>query len=258
MGRMGQLLVQEVMATSDLMLSGGLEYKGHAAIGFDVGEKAGAAKAGLLITDDAASLIAASDVLVDFTLPENSLHCLELARKANKAYVMGTTGFSALQQQAIIAAATDIPLLLSANMSLGVNLLAELVRQASAILDDAYDIEIVEMHHKHKVDAPSGTALLLGNSAAEGRKIALVEHQVLSRQGHSGARKVGDIGFATLRGGDVAGDHTVIFAGEGERLELTHKAGNRRLFAKGAITAARWLASKKAGQYSMKDVLFGA
>jgi 4-hydroxy-tetrahydrodipicolinate reductase len=203
--------------------------------------------------DNAEAAIAAADVAIDFTTPEATARHVWLAAEKHVPIVVGTTGLSAQQETVLREAGAVIPVLYSANMSIGVNLLAALVERAAAVLGPDYDLEISEMHHRHKVDAPSGTALLLGRAAAKGRGVVLDD---VRRDNASGTRSVGSIGFASLRGGDVAGDHTVMFAGEGERLELTHRAGSRALFAQGALKAAEWLVrQKKPGLYSMKDVL---
>ena len=205
--------------------------------------------------DDPEELAGACDVLVDFSVPDGLKAHLDAAVAANKPIVIGTTGLAAEHQQAIDEAAQKVPVLQSANMSLGVNLLAHLVREAAGRLGSDWDIEIVEMHHRAKVDAPSGTALLLGAAAAEGRGIALDTNSERGRNGVTGARSPGAIGFASLRGGSVAGDHQVVFAGEAERLELGHRAESRYIFARGAIRAALWLAGRPPGRYAMADVL---
>lgn len=254
MGRMGRALVAEICGRAGLMLAGGLEQPGHAGLGAAIRD-AGHQDTGLLVSADMDALFAASDVVIDFTSPKALAAHLAAARQHGAGLVIGTTGLAAADHQAIDAAAAAIAVLQCANASLGVNLLAGLVRQAAARLGPDWDIEIVEMHHRQKVDAPSGTALLLGHAAAAGRGLRFEDHAVLSREGITGARAVGSIGFATLRGGNVAGDHSVIFAADDERIELTHKAGDRRIFARGAVSAAAWLAGKPAGRYSMDDVL---
>ena len=254
-GRMGRMLVAEVAAAPGLKLAGGSEAPGSALIGRDIGELAGIGPVGLAALGDAAALVGAADVVIDFTLPAASLEHARLCAERGTALVLGTTGLDAAQGAAIAAAAKRTPILWAPNMSPAVTLLQQLVAEAARRLGEDYDIEVLEMHHKHKVDAPSGTALALGRAAAEGRGIDLAGHSQRVRDGHTGPRKAGDIGFASLRGGDVVGDHSVIFAGEGERLELTHRAGSRRLFARGALRAARWLAGRKPGLYDMKDVL---
>ncbi len=204
---------------------------------------------------DAATLFNGADVVIDFSRPELTATLAHEAARTGKALVSGTTGIDAEGMRLLAEASKHAPILWSANMSVGVNLLAALVSQAARALDASTDIEIVEMHHRHKVDAPSGTALLLGEAAADGRNVRLHDVAVRSRDGHTGARAEGTIGFATLRGGDVVGDHTVIFASEGERVELTHKASTRDVFAAGALRAALWLKNKPHGFYAMRDVL---
>lgn len=252
---MGLTLIQEIAATDGASLSGGTEAPGAPAVGRDLGELAGLARAALTVADDPVPVIAASDALIDFTRPDATVAHAEIAAKTATAMVIGTTGMDESQVERIRAAATRIPIVMAANMSVGVTLLAALTRRAAALLDDDYDIEIVEMHHRHKIDAPSGTALALGRAAAQGRKIDLETRTAEGRVGRTGPRKKGDIGFAVLRGGDVVGDHTVVFAADGERLELTHKASNRRVFARGAVRAALWAGGRAPGLYSMDDVL---
>jgi 4-hydroxy-tetrahydrodipicolinate reductase len=216
---------------------------------------AGIGSVGIRIIDNARELVAAVDAILDFTAPPASVEFAGLAARARIVHVLGTTGLSAADEQAIAAAAHQATIVKAGNMSLGVNLLVALTRTAARALDADFDVEIVEMHHKHKVDAPSGTALMLGAAAAEARNVSLPERSIRVRNGHTGARKRGDIGFAVLRGGDVVGEHTVVFAGEGERLELTHRATDRRIFARGAVKAALWARGKRPGLYSMTDVL---
>ncbi len=254
-GRMGRMLIQTVAATSGAVLSGGIERPGSEAVGRDLGELAGLGPLNLKVGDDAAALIALSDVLIDFTSPASTTATAKLASERQVAYVIGTTGISAEEEAEIAEAATHTPIVKAGNMSLGVNLLVNLVEQVAKALDPDFDIEIVEMHHKHKVDAPSGTALMLGEAAAKGREVALETAAVRVRDGHTGVRQRGTIGFQSLRGGDVVGDHTVIFAGNGERIEVTHKATNRSVFASGAVKAALWTKGRKPGLYSMRDVL---
>lgn len=242
-GRMGHLLVKEVQAAADLQLAGGT-YRDQVKPPADV-----------TIFDDAADLFAASDVVIDFTAPDASVQHAEIAAQTGKALLIGTTGLHEGQIERIKIASSRAPILISANTSLGVNVLASLVEKAAKILGTDYAIDILEAHHSNKVDAPSGTALALGRAAAAGRGLDLKDHAVYARQGHTGKRKADDIGFATLRGGDVVGEHTVYFFGTGERLELTHRATDRVLFARGALHVARWLATKKPGFYTMKDCL---
>ena len=251
---MGRMLIAEIAQTDGAAVAGGTE---HAAAlqGQDLGALAGLGALGVVAGADAAALVAALDAIIDFTVPAATVRHAELAAASGKVLVIGTTGIDAAQARAIEAAARHAPIVWSANMSLGVNLLLGLVEQVAARLGPDYDIEIQEMHHRMKIDAPSGTALALGHAAAAGRGVPLDEVWVKSRDGHTGARTGGTIGFATLRGGDVVGDHTVMFAGLGERLELTHKAADRRIYARGAVRAALWAKGRAPGLYGMKDVL---
>jgi len=254
-GRMGRMLAAEVADTTGVSLSGGTEATGSANIGIDLGDLAGVAKTGLLVTDQADSVIADADVIIDFTVPAATLLHAGMAAASGTAMVVGTTGFSPDQLAQLRRLAEQMTMVHAANFSVGVNLLLGLTEQTASILDPRYDIEIVEMHHRHKVDAPSGTALALGEAAARGRKVTLGSVATRVRDGITGPRTAGTIGFATLRGGDVVGDHTVMFAAEGERFELTHKAADRRVFATGAVRAAIWAGSQTPGYYSMRDVL---
>jgi 4-hydroxy-tetrahydrodipicolinate reductase len=254
-GRMGRVLTRIVHETPGAEIAGGIEPKGSPHVGADMGELAGLGTLDVAITDDPLQLFTHIDGIIDFTVPAATLALAELSAQARIVHVIGTTGIDEAGNAKIRAAARHARIIKSGNMSLGVNLLASLVRQVAAKLGEDYDIEILEMHHKHKIDAPSGTALLLGQAAAEGRGIDLAQRSVRSRDGHTGARQAGDIGFATLRGGSVIGDHTVMFAGETERIELTHKASSRDMFAKGAVKAALWGFDRKPGLYSMTDVL---
>ena len=254
-GRMGRALVKAIAETRGLTLSGALEQAGSPLMGRDAGELAGIGGQEIPLTDDAETLFAKADGIVDFTIPEATVELARLAAKAGIVHVIGTTGFSPDDEAAIREAANKAVIVKSGNMSLGVNLLAALVRRVAKTLDEDFDIEIVEMHHNRKVDAPSGTALLLGRAAAEGRGVDLDKKSVCAREGHTGARKAGDIGFATLRGGSVVGEHNVIFAGPAERIELGHRAEDRMIFARGAVKAALWAKGRKPGLYSMADVL---
>ena len=254
-GRMGRMLVQTVTATPGAVVSGALERPGSSALGQDAGTLAGVGTLGVMLSDDALSVIAKADALIDFTTPASTVELAGLAAQARIVHVIGTTGLSGEDFAKIDAAARHAVIVRSGNMSLGVNLLAGLVKKVAATLGEDYDIEILEMHHRMKVDAPSGTALLLGEAAAAGRAIKLADHSQRVRDGHTGARTSGDIGFATLRGGSVVGDHNVIFAGPGERLELAHKAEDRGIFARGAVRAAMWGKGRMPGHYSMQDVL---
>jgi 4-hydroxy-tetrahydrodipicolinate reductase len=254
-GRMGRMLVQAIAATDGCRLAGALERPESMALGQDAGLLAGTGKSGVIISDDPLPIFAQADGVLDFSAPEASVANAELAAQARIVHVVGTTGLSEADFTKLEAAARHARIVQSGNMSLGVNLLASLVRKAAATLAEDFDIEILEMHHRMKVDAPSGTALLLGEAAAQGRAVALKERSVRVRDGHTGARTSGDIGFASLRGGTVVGDHSVIFAGPGERIELVHRAEDRSLFARGAVRAALWAMDKKPGYYTMADVL---
>ncbi|HVZ05525.1 4-hydroxy-tetrahydrodipicolinate reductase [Hyphomicrobium sp.] len=254
-GRMGRQLIAAIAAEPGCTLSGATEPAGSSMLGKDAGELAGLERLGVAVSSDTAAVIAAADAIVDFTIPKASVEFAELAARSGTAHIIGTTGFDKVSEAAIAAAARKIAIVKAGNMSLGVNLLAALTRQVAAALGNDFDIEIVEMHHRMKIDAPSGTALMLGEAAAEGRGISLAERSVRVRDGHTGPRQSGDIGFATLRGGTVVGDHTVIFAGEGERIELTHRATDRGIFARGAVKAAMWTKDRAPGLYAMTDVL---
>ena len=254
-GRMGQMLVRQIAGTEGCVLAGATERAGSDAIGKDAGLLAGIGEAGVIITDDAAAMIAGVDAVIDFTSPVATVEHAELAAQAGAAIVIGTTGLEYGHIESLKRAAGHVPVVFASNMSVGVNLLMAVVEQVARALDDSYDIEIVEMHHRHKVDAPSGTALGLGRAAAKGRGVGLDEGGRLSREGHTGARPRGEIGFATLRGGDVIGDHTVCFAADGERVEITHKASGRQIYAAGAVRAALWTKGRGPGFYSMNDVL---
>lgn len=255
-GRMGRMLVRAAAENMrGCRLVGGADRPGSSDLDRDLGELAGIGGLGLRLTDDVRRLLAEADVGIDFTLPDAAAAHAAAAAESGTGLVIGTTGLSPEQLAAIHAAAERCAIVLAPNMSVGVTLLAKLVEQAARVLDESYDIEILEMHHRQKIDAPSGTALGLGQAAARGRGVALEEVWVKARDGVTGRRQSGTIGFATLRGGDVVGDHSVIFAAEGERIELTHKASSRELFARGALRAARWLKGRPPGLYSMQDVL---
>ncbi|WP_024349391.1 MULTISPECIES: 4-hydroxy-tetrahydrodipicolinate reductase [Aurantimonas] len=255
-GRMGRTLVTVIAETEGAVLSGAVEREGSEAIGQDAGLLAGIGTSGVLITDDIDAALAGADGIIDFTAPAASVAMAERAANGSLVHVVGTTGCSPDQDAAIAASAERTPIVKSGNMSLGVNLLAGLVEKAARALGpDAFDIEILEMHHKHKVDAPSGTALLLGEAAAKGRGISLADNSVRVRDGHTGPRPEGTIGFATLRGGSVTGEHSVILAGEGERIEISHLATDRAIFARGAVRAALWAKDRAPGLYTMADVL---
>ena len=254
-GRMGRVLTRIVNETPGAEVAGGIEPKGSPHVGADMGVLAGVGPFDVTITDDPLSLFTRIDGIIDFTVPQATLALAELSAQARIVHVIGTTGIGEDGEAKIRAAARHARIIKSGNMSLGVNLLAVMVKKVAAALGEDFDIEVLEMHHKHKIDAPSGTALLLGQAAAEGRGIDLRSRSVRSRDGHTGARPVGDIGFATLRGGSVVGEHTVMFAGPAERIELTHKAESRDIFARGAVRAALWGMDRKPGLYSMTDVL---
>lgn len=254
-GRMGRELARIVHESEGCTLAAGLEAPGSAFVGQDNGELIGVGKLGLPVSDNAEAVIKAADAIIDFTIPKATLSLVKLTSQAGKIHVIGTTGIDAAGDAVIADAAKKTAIVKTGNFSLGVNLLAALVKKAAKTLGTDFDIEVLEMHHRMKVDAPSGTALLLGKAAADGREISLKEKSVRVRDGHTGARNAGDIGFATLRGGTVVGDHTVIFAGNSERIELRHVAENRELFARGAVKAALWAKGKKPGLYSMMDVL---
>jgi len=254
-GRMGRTLIHAVNASKSLKLAGAVEAEGSAVIGRDAGELAGLGPNGIKVTSDVAPLLEHADGLIEFTIPAATLALAEMTAAAGLVHVIGTTGHSTEEDAIIAKAAGRARIVKSGNMSLGVNLLAALVKRVAKTLDDAYDIEVVEMHHNKKIDAPSGTALMLGRAAAAGRGIDLAQHSVRGRDGITGARCAGDIGFASLRGGTVVGEHSVIFAGPAERVELTHRAEDRMIFARGALHAALWARGQKPGLYSMADVL---
>jgi 4-hydroxy-tetrahydrodipicolinate reductase len=254
-GRMGRMLVADIAATEGAALAGGVARPGSGCIGQDVGELAGVNRIGLAVGDSAEKLIRDSDVVIDFTTPTATADHAAVAAALGKPIVIGTTGLSGEEENAVREAAAKVPVVWAANTSLGINLLFGLVEQVAQRLGADWDIEILEMHHKAKIDAPSGTALMLGQAAAAGRKIALEEHSARGRDGVTGARRSGDIGFASLRGGTAAGDHSVIFAGPHERVILSHHAEDRVLFAHGALKAALWAFGRKPGFYTMADVL---
>lgn len=254
-GRMGRTLIRLVTETEGVTVAGAIEREGSPFVGQDAGVVAGLPALGVAISHDPLPVFAQAQGVLDFTSPAATLGFAEIAAQARIVHVIGTTGLSAEDHAAIDAAARHAAIVQSGNMSLGVNLLAQLVRQAARALDEEFDIEVLEMHHRHKVDAPSGTALLLGQAAAEGREIDLAEHAVRVRDGITGPRPRGSIGFAALRGGSVIGDHSVMLAGEGEMITLSHHASDRALFARGAIKAALWAHGRKPGRYSMADVL---
>ena len=254
-GRMGAANIRAVAATPGLVLHSAFDRPGAPAIGLDAGEAAGIAKLGVVISDDAEAALVGVDAIIDFTAPTVSVMLAEIAASRRLIHIIGTTGCSKDEDWAIAkAGSAGARIVKTGNFSLGVNILAGLVRQAAKALPD-YDIEILEMHHNKKVDAPSGTALMLVRAAAEGRDVDFDGNAVRSRDGHTGARVPGTIGFAALRGGAVIGDHTVIFAGETERIEITHRAQDRGMFAAGAVRAVLWARDQPAGLYDMADVL---
>ena len=254
-GRMGAANIRAVTAAPGLVVVSAFDRAGSAVIGTDAGTHAGIAPLGIAITGDVEAALADADAIIDFSAPAASVALAQRAARAGLVHVIGTTGCSPEEDAAIRAAATGARIVKAGNFSLGVNLLAGLVKRAAAALGDGFDIEILEMHHNRKVDAPSGTALMLGEAAAEGRGIALAEHAERGRDGITGARRRGDIGFAALRGGTVVGEHTVFLAGDSERIELTHRAESRTIFANGAVRAALWAADQAPGFYDMADVL---
>ncbi|SLN43393.1 4-hydroxy-tetrahydrodipicolinate reductase [Roseisalinus antarcticus] len=254
-GRMGQMLVREVSASPDCHLVAALEREDSDWIGRDVGTAMGGAELGVTVTSDALEAFARAQAVIDFTAPAATVEFAALAAQARAVHVIGTTGLSGDDLKKIDAAAHHAVIVRAGNMSLGVNLLVELTRKVSQALGEAFDIEIVEAHHKAKVDAPSGTALMLGEAAAEGRGVALDDVADRGRDGMTGPREAGAIGFSAIRGGDIVGEHDVLFAGAGERIVLRHVATDRGIFARGALRAALWGQDKRPGQYSMADVL---
>jgi len=255
-GRMGQTLIRLIHETPGTVLHAAIERPGSPAIGRDAGDLAGLGAIGVAVGDDPLAAFVDAEGVIDFTSPAASVEFSVLAAQARIVHVIGTTGCTGDDEAKFKAAARHARIVKSGNMSLGVNLLSVLVQQAARALEaSGWDIEVLEMHHKHKVDAPSGTALLLGEAAAAGRGIDLADHSVRVRDGHTGAREQGSIGFATLRGGSVIGEHSVLLAGEGEIVTLSHSALDRTIFARGALKAALWARDSKPGYYSMLDVL---
>jgi 4-hydroxy-tetrahydrodipicolinate reductase len=253
-GRMGRMLVEAVLDAPDCTLAGALDVAGSPALGQDAGAFAGKAT-GILITSDLRAGLAQADALIDFTRPEGTMAHLAACREAGVKLVIGTTGLDDAQKAQVAAAGQHIGIVMAPNMGVGVNVLIKLLELAGKALADGFDVEVIEAHHKHKVDAPSGTALALGDAVARAQGKALKDCAVYAREGHTGERKPGSIGFATIRGGDIFGDHTVLFAGEGERVEITHKSSGRGGWAQGALRAARYLAGQPKGLFSMQDVL---
>lgn len=254
-GRMGQMLVRTVAASGRAHLAGAVERPGHPWIGRDLGEAMGGPASGVIIADDPLDAFARAQAVIDFTAPDATVEFAALAAQARAVHVIGTTGLEPRHLDRIAAAARHAVIVRAGNMSLGVNLLVQLTRKVAAALDADWDVEIVEAHHRMKVDAPSGTALMLGEAAAAGRGVSLAEVSDRGRDGITGARVPGHIGFSAIRGGDVVGEHDVIFAAEGERIVLRHVATDRAIFARGALRAALWGQDRKPGQYDMADVL---
>ena len=254
-GRMGQMLLNTVMNSNKANLVGAVERKGHPWVGRDVGEAMGGQAVGVAVTDEPLEAFALSQAVIDFTAPAATLEFAALAAQARAVHVIGTTGMSEDDLEKLEPASRHAVIVRAGNMSLGVNLLTKLTEKVAAALDEDFDIEIIEAHHHHKVDAPSGTALMLGEAAAAGRGVSLSDVRDSGRDGISGARERGDIGFAAIRGGDIVGEHDVLFAAAGERIILRHVATDRAIFARGALKAALWGLGKKPGQYDMMDVL---
>ncbi len=254
-GRMGQSLIRACAETGGFRLTAALEHRDSASLGQDAGVQAGLAPAGVRVSGDLSAVIDAFDVLIDFTRPEPAINHLDHCSRAGKRMVIGTTGFLPEQRLQIHAAADSIAIVLAPNMSVGVNLSFKLLQIAAKVMGDHTDIEVIEAHHRHKVDAPSGTALRMGEVVAEALGRDLKECAVYGREGHTGERDRKTIGFSTIRAGDIVGEHTVMFADEGERVEISHKASSRMTFANGALRAAGWITDRSAGLYDMQDVL---
>ena len=254
-GRMGRSLIEACQQTDGLEITVALEHPESTLLGSDAGDLAGIGKLDIAVGADLAAVTDNFDVLIDFTRPESTLANLEICRQAGRRMVIGTTGFSDEQKAQIVAAAEDIAIVFAPNMSVGVNLCLKLLDTAARVLGDDVDIEIIEAHHRHKVDAPSGTALRMGEVVAAALGRDLKTCAVYGREGHTGARERNTIGFETIRAGDIVGDHTVLFAGAGERVEITHKASSRMTFANGAVRAAAWLMAQESGLFDMQDVL---
>lgn len=254
-GRMGRQLIQAVSQAEGVVLGAALQRKGSSLVGTDAGEMAGVGRLNVKVSDSLDDVVDDFDILIDFTRPEGTLAYLEFCQKHHKAIVIGTTGFDDAGKAEIEQAAKAIPVVFAANFSVGVNVVLKLLEKAAKVMGDYTDIEIVEAHHRHKVDAPSGTALAMGEAIAGALGRDLKECAVYAREGYTGERDPKSIGFATIRAGDIVGEHTVMFADIGERVEITHKASSRMTFANGAVKAAVWLSSQKNGLYDMKDVL---
>ena len=253
-GRMGHVLIEAVLAADDLRLAGALDIAGSPALGQDAGAALGKGT-GVTVTADLRAALAGADVLIDFTRPEGTLAHLAVCRALGVRMVIGTTGLAPAQRATIESAAQDLAIVLAPNMSVGVNVMLALVEQAARALGEGYDLEVVEAHHRHKVDAPSGTALALGAALARARGVDLASHGVFARHGHTGERPPGSIGFATVRGGDIIGEHTVLYCGTGERIEISHKSASRANYAEGSLRAARFVARQPRGLFGMADVL---
>lgn len=253
-GRMGRMLIEAIAASDDLQLAGALDVAGSPSIGQDATAFLGRIS-GVTITADLRAGLQGADALIDFTRPEGTLAHAAACAEAGVQMVVGTTGFSDEQKGELQALAQQVAMVLAPNMSVGVNVTLKLLQQAARALDDSYDIEIIEAHHRHKVDAPSGTAIKMGEVIAEAQGTRLADRAVYERYGHTGERQRGSIGFATVRGGDIVGDHTVLFAGTGERVEITHKSSSRAGYAQGSLRAVRFLAGKRSGMFDMFDVL---
>lgn len=254
-GRMGTMIVRQVQETENTRITAGSVSPGSARQGVDIGKLCQLSELGVPATSDPGALFSQCEVVIDFTLPEAVVSHARAAADSKTAWIVGTTGLDAEGEAAMAAAAKVVPVVFAPNMSLGVNLLFVLVEQVARALNDDFDIEVFEIHHNRKIDAPSGTALGLGRAAALGRGVDFESASVLSREGQTGARRRGDIGFGSLRGGDIVGEHSVIFAGSGERVEIAHKAAGRHIYASGAIRAAQWAVGRPAGLYDMTDVL---
>ncbi|MFO1292021.1 MAG: 4-hydroxy-tetrahydrodipicolinate reductase [Rubrivivax sp.] len=253
-GRMGRMLIEAVLAADDLRLAGALDAAGSPALGEDAGAGCGR-RTGVTVTADLRAGLAGAQVLIDFTRPEGTLAHLAACRALGVRMVIGTTGFDAAQRAQIADAAERLPIVLAPNMSVGVNVMLALVEQAALLLGAGYDLEVVEAHHRHKVDAPSGTALALGEALARARGVALAEAGVFARHGHTGERRSGSIGFAAVRGGDIVGEHTVLYCGSGERIEIAHRSTSRANYAAGSLRAARFVAAQQSGLFGMAEVL---
>jgi len=254
-GRMGRQLIQATLQREGVALGAALTRAHSSLVGVDAGELAGTGRLNVQINDSLEAIVDDFDVLIDFTRPEGTMAYLAFCRRHGKGMVIGTTGFDDAGKQAIADAATDIPIVFAANFSVGVNVMLKLLEDTARVIGEETDIEILEAHHRHKVDAPSGTALAMGEAIAHAMDRDLKQCAVYSREGHTGERVAGSIGFATVRAGDIVGEHTAMFATDGERIEITHKASSRMTFANGAVRSAFWLKGKKSGLYDMRDVL---